>query len=325
MFKNQTLAPLRETIYQMSQLEFEFLFILSLKYTNGVIMKNIYQALTLVMILSIRISAQIPNAGFENWSTDLPDGWVTNNIPSFVTPISQTNSSHSGNFALKGEVESFSGSPYPPIFQSGSQGEGFAVSQKHASLNGYYKLNSVEGDLFALTILMRKNGATIGGGVIELGNASSYTLFNIPIEYFDSQIPDTCYIIGTIVNDSLDTDPHIGSQFYLDDLSFQGINSVDNKNTLTESFALHQNYPNPFNPTTTISFIIRNSSFVTVKIFNVLGQEIKTLLNHEAMNAGYHKVEFDANNLASGLYYYLLNVESGSERFSETRKMIMLK
>lgn len=283
-------------------------------------MKNIYQLLTLVMILSIPVSAQIPNAGFEEWSTDSPVGWASNNIPSFVTPISQTNSSHSGNFALKGEVESFSGSPYPPIFQSGSQGEGFAVLQKHASLIGYYKLNSVEGDLFALTILMRKNGSPIGGGGIELGNAESYTLFNIPIEYFDSQIPDSCYILGAIVNDSLDDDPHIGSQFYLDDLSFQGINAVDNKNTLIESFALYQNYPNPFNPVTTIRYQLPQASHLNLRIYNVLGQVIATLVDG-VEQAGYKSVEWNAGNVPSGVFFYRL--QAGN--YIQTKKLILLK
>lgn len=102
----------------------------------------------------------------------------------------------------------------------------------------------------------------------------------------------------------------------------------DSKNYKPSSFILYQNYPNPFNPTTTISFVISNLSLVTLKIFNVLGQEVNTLLNNEELDPGYQTVEIDANSLASGLYYYRLTVddfENKSERITETRKMILLK
>ncbi len=85
-------------------------------------------------------------------------------------------------------------------------------------------------------------------------------------------------------------------------------------------FSLEQNYPNPFNPSTTIEFSIPQNGFITLKVFNVLGREVATLVN-EQVEAGKHKVEFDASNLNSGVYFY--KVESGS--FADTKKMILLK
>jgi len=90
--------------------------------------------------------------------------------------------------------------------------------------------------------------------------------------------------------------------------------SVPNK------FALQQNYPNPFNPATTISFQVGKSSKVTLKIYNVLGSEVATLVD-EVKEAGSYTVQFDAARLASGVYYYTL--KSGS--FSDTKKMLLLK
>ena len=87
-----------------------------------------------------------------------------------------------------------------------------------------------------------------------------------------------------------------------------------------ERSELMQNYPNPFNPTTKLSFVISHSSLVTLRVFDVLGREVATLLNEELKPGTYQKT-FDATGLASGVYYYRL--EAGS--FSQVRKMLVLK
>jgi hypothetical protein len=87
------------------------------------------------------------------------------------------------------------------------------------------------------------------------------------------------------------------------------------------SFALDQNYPNPFNPTTTIKFSLSQPEFVTLTIYNILGQRIATLLN-EKRNAGTYEVTFDAGKFASGMYIYNLRTSGG---LSQTRKMVLMK
>ena len=91
-------------------------------------------------------------------------------------------------------------------------------------------------------------------------------------------------------------------------------------NSLPENFKLEQNYPNPFNPTTNIKYSIPQSGFVTLKVYNMLGQEVATLVNQQ-QKVGEYNVDFDASNLASGLYVYSL--KSGD--YSLTKKMILLK
>lgn len=83
---------------------------------------------------------------------------------------------------------------------------------------------------------------------------------------------------------------------------------------------LEQNYPNPFNPSTTISYTIPASSFVTLKVFDILGNEIRSMVNEE-MSAGNYEVEFNAANLPSGIYFYRLQTTN----FIETRKMVLMK
>ena len=91
-------------------------------------------------------------------------------------------------------------------------------------------------------------------------------------------------------------------------------------NNIPASFSLSQNYPNPFNPTTIIKYSIPKSGIVTLRIFNMLGQEVATLVNQEQQSGNY-SVNFNADKLASGVYMY--RIQSGD--FSLTKKMTLLK
>jgi len=99
---------------------------------------------------------------------------------------------------------------------------------------------------------------------------------------------------------------------------FIGINSI-NEN-VPEKFVLLQNYPNPFNPNTIIRYQLPVTNFVTMKVYDALGKEIKTLVN-EKLQPGTHEVTFDGSNLPSGIYLYQLSAED----FIETKRMIMIK
>lgn len=95
---------------------------------------------------------------------------------------------------------------------------------------------------------------------------------------------------------------------------------VDSKVELPESFNLYQNYSNPFNPTTTIRFSIPKSEQVSLKIYDVLGEEVVTLVD-ELKPAGIYETEFDASNISSGIYFYVLKTNS----FVDQKKMIVIK
>jgi photosystem II stability/assembly factor-like uncharacterized protein len=100
-----------------------------------------------------------------------------------------------------------------------------------------------------------------------------------------------------------------------------GTTSVSEKdNNLPRGFQLSQNYPNPFNPITTISYQLPFSGPVTIKVYDLLGREVATLLNEEK-SAGSYEVNFNASGISSGIYFYKLQADS----FSETKKLILLK
>ena len=98
-----------------------------------------------------------------------------------------------------------------------------------------------------------------------------------------------------------------------------GINN-NNTNGIPTEYQLAQNYPNPFNPSTKISYALPKSGLVTLKIYDIVGREVSTLVN-EVKTAGSHIVEFNASNYASGTYFYRLQ----NNDFTETKKMLLVK
>jgi hypothetical protein len=86
------------------------------------------------------------------------------------------------------------------------------------------------------------------------------------------------------------------------------------------NYTLSQNYPNPFNPTTKINFALPKSGLVTLKVYDIVGKEVATLVN-EVKNAGSYSVDFNASNLSSGMYFYKVSVNG----FSEIKKMMLIK
>jgi len=104
-----------------------------------------------------------------------------------------------------------------------------------------------------------------------------------------------------------------------------GIHSINN--TIPEKFSLSQNYPNPFNPVTIIKYQVSGRMFVTLKVYDLIGRLVTTLVNEEK-DAGYYQANFDGSNLASGLYLYKFEARSGisgSIVYSGTKKMVLLK
>ncbi len=102
--------------------------------------------------------------------------------------------------------------------------------------------------------------------------------------------------------------------------SSSGVNSVPVAADFPKTYALYQNYPNPFNPTTILNYSIPKSSFVTIKVYDVIGREVAVLVNEEKP-AGDYSIIFNASNLASGIYFY--KMQAG--RFEKTKKLILLK
>ncbi len=90
-------------------------------------------------------------------------------------------------------------------------------------------------------------------------------------------------------------------------------------------YSLEQNYPNPFNPATVIRYDLPVQSVVMLKVFNLLGQEVKRLVDNQIQESGYRTASFDAGNLPSGVYFYRLTAQSEGKTFTDVKKMMLVK
>ncbi|MCF8242618.1 MAG: T9SS type A sorting domain-containing protein, partial [Melioribacteraceae bacterium] len=118
------------------------------------------------------------------------------------------------------------------------------------------------------------------------------------------------------------THPNDGFDAMVYSLDFSLVTNIESneKENSPSAFTLSQNYPNPFNPSTTIKFSIPRTSEVSLKVYNMLGQEIAELINMQ-MSSGNYTVNFNAENLSSGIYFY--SIQAGD--FSASKKMLLIK
>jgi hypothetical protein len=169
-------------------------------------------------------------------------------------------------------------------------------------------------------------GGTGGDSVTYLVPALADNNYNITVEVcyqsVKTQLVDHIRNIDLVdinrfvsMYDALPNFPFIMKREVLDIVS-----GVEDENNLVNSFSLEQNYPNPFNPSTIIKYRVPSISHVSLKVYDVLGNEVATLVNEEKP-AGSYELNFDAPQLSSGIYFYKLQ----SESFVETKKMLLLK
>ena len=163
-------------------------------------------------------------------------------------------------------------------------------------------------------ILKTTNGGTNWGYQIDTGS-SKYLSFADSLHGWSSPF----YNIGAV-----DHTTNGGGS-----ISYVGIINISDE--IPEQYRLFQNYPNPFNPSTKIRFSLIKASYVQIKIFDVSGRELNPWIfgwyPETLLDAGTHEFQFDANNLASGVYFYQLTVtdRKGKEVFNQTKKMMLLK
>ncbi|MBK7379524.1 MAG: T9SS type A sorting domain-containing protein [Ignavibacteriales bacterium] len=202
--------------------------------------------------------------------------------------------------------------------------------------DGVYVTNPITGEP---TILPLSGDPVEGTGWYEgdgtpMGSVPGDRRYHVPTGPFNLAAGDTQEIVIAIpiargmdninsITKLRELAAHV-QEFYNTEL----VDILNTKETIAPSgYTLFQNYPNPFNPKTTIEYEVPEKSNVTIKIYDILGREVKTLVDNEEKVRWKYKVEFDATNIASGVYFYRMQVNpvSGAGGFTETKKMVVLK
>ncbi len=265
---------------------------------------------------------QATTSGTDQWlyQDAMSSSWVDVSWSS-VNTFASTGHVYAGSYSLKavqtswGGVSLHSGTYVSPINISPglySRFE-FAVYNTTAGLNLKIYLENDQGQTFTA---VTQNNVPV----------NQWTIISIPM----AQLNPSNFNINRI---NIQNFTALTTTYYLDNVRFvsagsapaaqvapaaQGVQVDEAKVPVV--FALHQNYPNPFNPTTTFTYELAQETRVSLKVYNIIGEEVATLVN-EVQGAGSRSVMFNASNLASGVYYYRLQTDN----FTATKKMMLTK
>ena len=306
---------------------------------GNVIQSKWFLTIIVILLLSAKMMAQIPNSGFENWTTYgngmIPDGWWSTNdsinSTSSYFPVTRSTDHYPasiGSYSIRLECNpSLSGwAKYGFALPGGEFRHNvypvFPVTGHPKSLCGYYKYLPQNGDTMYIWYRLFKNGVTVtSGNFLCNTTVSDWTAFKIFVKDTSYSSADSAYIYVCAYYGSGIV--HGNSMLYVDNLSFDDlITSVskDQTDEIPSKYELSQNYPNPFNPSTVISYQVANLGEVSLKVFDLLGREIATLVN-EVKAAGSYSKQWNAATMSSGIYFYRL--QAGS--YTQTKKLILLR
>jgi hypothetical protein len=285
-----------------------------------------------LVLINFALSQQISNCGLEQWQSftgyEVPDSFLTMDQVLFLGQplVTKTTDAHSGQYAAIVQTGYVSVSGFLSYGRFEKIGQtnyfyGWPFAARPETLKFWYKFSPAGNDTgLAAIVLSKWNGShvVIGSGLMPVfNNTSPYTLAEIPVDYSSSETPDT--IIISFIS-SFNSNPTVGTMLFIDDISLDYPTGVKEVTSNTFETFLLTAYPNPFNPSTKISWQSPIGSWQTLKIYDVLGNEVATLVD-EYKPAGSYEVEWDASRYPSGVYFYQLK----AVEYVNTKMMILLK
>ncbi|MFA7289420.1 MAG: T9SS type A sorting domain-containing protein [Melioribacteraceae bacterium] len=153
-------------------------------------------------------------------------------------------------------------------------------------------------------------------GYFKLGYEDTVITENSILQYWEK----LAYGFGLISQEDGATHPYLLVGCIIDGITYRTVDVKEEPQIIPTEIALYQNYPNPFNPETNISFSLADKSFVTLKVYDTLGREVKELVN-DYREKGNYTIRFDGSNLSSGIYYFKLTAGN----YSAIKKMSLVK
>jgi len=303
-------------------------------------MKKILLSISLISLFFSVNSQTIPCPGFENWVNSnesganylIPQNWITsdqiqNAFSPGYTGIStvRTTSSYAGQYAAMmqtvimgndtvagGMISTPSVAGFLNALFNGVGSIGYSHTTRPANLQGYFKFTKTSGDTGYIGIQFTKWNSTmqtsdlVAEAEMSFGtNTANYTLFSMPITYSLNVFPDTALIVASIDGPN-GAVASVGTQFFLDDLTFTGSVPIGIKETADRNDLIRL-YPNPFSETATLELTTSMSlNEAKVILFDGLGNEVRVIKDIKG-----YMTRIDREGLQSGIYFYRLVNEGG--------------
>jgi hypothetical protein len=282
---------------------------------------------TAIGTVSSTANAQITNSGFENWTTagsyEDPTGWATVNSSSTgpfyaITKSSDHYPATVGNYSVRMENNTaFPNDVGRGVIMTGTfsapDAPVFPVTGHPTSLTGYYRFAPLNGDTMFIIVHLFNKGVEVTGGIFtSAASVSSWTPFTIPFTDSYASVDSGRMIIAAYYANGPNSVPRGNSVLYVDNLNFDNLIS-----TVKDRYS---RCPNPgsgivnlFNPSSTgISFTLPSNSCVSLKVLDLRGREMATLVNNEMMSAGTYTKRLNAGAMSNGVYLYRLRAGSST-------------
>jgi hypothetical protein len=266
---------------------------------------TVYTAAAYILVGSGTLTLNDNASSFSNWTTNAAWNITT---AQFVSSPSSFTDSPTGNYGNNINTNmtlaaAINVSPTPVVY-----------------LSFWHRYATEAGFDFCYVEVSNDNGLTWQQVTSYNGTMTTWTQQTFDI---------TSYAAGSTqlkIRFRLTSDPsQTADGWYIDDVKLTNycgtlVGTPGNNNNIPLKFALEQNYPNPFNPATMIKYQLPKTSNVKISVFDILGKEVATLINGN-IEAGYHQVEFNGSNFASGLYIYKIEADG----FTDVKKMMLIK
>lgn len=266
---------------------------------------SVYLMCLALIFSSTNLWSQIPNQGFESWTTDLdgnlnPTTWETTNSSPDVS-VSQYTPAYAGSYSMKVAVfdPGFMGVPGYAMLS-------FPYSSKPATISACIKTNIMPGDA-VYVIVSLFNGDSI---VASPGNCSfmidstinQFTCFTFPITYQSPLVPDSANIMVIAGKSGVTL---VGTHIIIDDLTF-GLSTDIEESIMPSSATLGRSFPNPASSSASLPLNLQKASEITLRIFDVLGKEVKAV-SFGFLEKGDHLLDISLEDLPAGIYQYAVN------------------
>lgn len=253
--------------------------------------------------------SQIPNSDFENWQWiggwyENPDEWTTNNAQLSSIEVGKDTNAYQGNYAMKLKN-------YNTYYRAWAQIK-FPIATHPFKLIGYVKCRLADNaDTVSIKITLLNNGLQVDSGVwLGTSSISNYIQIKIPLSQ-NTSIIDSAIIVITGGSHLTNNQPGMGTEFWLDNLSLDFTNGVQNLKKNESQFNI---FPNPASQYVMIEFTgeIHSSRIIGIKLYDIIGKEIKIIENKELLN-GNKQSNIDLSFLPNGLYFMELKTNQEIE------------